>query len=782
MSNPIFSVQSDALPDGTVLLGFTGKEGISLLYRFEIYVTVPGVDGADDLDGAVGALATLTIDRGGDAAPYDVHGVIAEVDVLYEPGDHALARLVLAPRFSLLALNHHSRIFTGKKVPEIIESILADGGLSGSDYELRLEGSYAVEEHVCQYKESDLAFVSRWMEREGMYYFFEHEDGCDKLVITDDRARHKPSDRGAVLFRPMLGRDASARDSLRTFRAKKASRPGRVKLRDYDYAKPSLAISGTETVWGGGDGEVTLHGERFFTPADGKRLAKVRAEELLARQTVYSGEGMAFGLRVGATFDLSEHLVDRLNKSYLVVELSHKGNLAAKSAWLRRLIGLDTDLVYEVAALAIDAEAQYRAPRLTPWPRIEGFEGATVDGPAESDYSQVDPDGRYRVKLQFDEGDLSGDKASTAVRMMQPHGGNPEGFHFPLRKGTEVMIAFWGGDPDRPFLAGAVPNAKNPSPVTAKNHTRNIIHTGGDTHIECEDEKGKQWVDIRTPPKDTFIHLGEPHDADTHYIVENTKGDCLFEIGSNQDIHVGGELHETVDGAVKEDYKSTHTTDIKGPQTTTVTAGGVTEIYQNLHLTIVTSAVTEEYKSGQKSTVSGGLRFEVFCSGQKTTVSGGLAQQQWTGVHKRDVEGATSNTHLGTLGVHGMSTVSETFDSTVTQLFGPVTAKYASLQWHITEGADVTCGNFDVIIPFHNWAFINNVYTKVLKLQIAALLLSTYVLKLSRTGLALGANDAKADVSGISLGVVGLDLKIDKVEVDSKAIIWKPKAALYLCT
>jgi type VI secretion system secreted protein VgrG len=781
MSDPIFSVESDALPSGTTLVGFKGQEGISILYRFEIFVTVPGADGADDLDEAIGAPLTLTIDRGGDAAPYAVHGVVAEVSVLYEPGDNALARLVLVPRLSLLDLGRHSRIFTGKKAPEIIEDILQKNGLSGGDYELRLSGSYATEEHVCQYKESDFAFVSRWMEREGMYWFFEHEDGVDKLVITDDRARHQAADRGAVLFRPSLGRDVSARDALRTFRAKKLSRPGSVKLRDYDYAKPSFAVSGSENVWKGGDAEVTLHGERLFTPGDAKRLAKIRAEELTARQSVYSGEGMAFGLRVGSTFELSEHLVDKLNKSYLVIELAHSANLSAKSGMMRRLTGLENDLVYEVRVLAIDAEAQYRAPRLTPWPRIEGFEGAVVDGPESHDYSQVDSDGRYHVKLHFDEGDLKDGKGSTAVRMMQPHGGNPEGFHFPLRKGTEVMIAFWGGDPDRPFIAGAVPNAENPSPVTAKNHTRNIIHTGGDTHIEAEDEKGKQWVDIRTPPKDTFIHLGEPHDADSHYIVENTKGDCLFEIGSNQDINVGGELHETVDGAVKEEYKATHTTDIKGPQTTTVTAGGVTEIYQNLHLTVVTSAVTEEYKSGQKSTVSGGLRFEVFCSGQKTTVSGGLAQQQWTGAHKRDVDGATSNTHLGTLSVHGMSTVSETFDSTVTQLFGPVTAKYASLQWQIPDGAAVTCSNFDVLIPFDNWAFLNNTYTKVLKLQIAALLLSTYVLKLSRVGLALGANGAKADASGISIGIVGLDLKIDKVELESKAIYWKPKA-FYLCT
>ena len=157
-------------------------------------------------------------------------------------------------------------------------------------------------------------------------------------------------------------------------------------------------------------------------------------------------------------------------------------------------------------------------------------------------------------------------------------------------------------------------------------------------------------------------------------------------------------------------------------------------IYQNLHFTVVAGDVTEEYKSGQKSTVSGGLRFEVFCAGQKTTVSGGLAMQQWTGAHKRDVSGATKNVHLGTLGLHGMSTVSETYPSGVTQIFGPVTRALREPRLDHPHGAKVLCGTFDVIIPFHNWSFINNTYTKVLKIQLAAIAFSAYALKLSRVG------------------------------------------------
>ena len=77
----------------------------------------------------------------------------------------------IVPRLWQLSLTRHSRIFTKKSIPEIIGEVLGDEGVS--DFELRLSGAYTPEEHVCQYRESSLDFLHRWMEREGIYYFFE---------------------------------------------------------------------------------------------------------------------------------------------------------------------------------------------------------------------------------------------------------------------------------------------------------------------------------------------------------------------------------------------------------------------------------------------------------------------------------------------------------------------------------------------------------------------------------------------------------------------------------
>ena len=563
------TVSSGALPKSARVLGFHGKEALSHLYRFEIYVAIEAEESvALDLKAVVGQRATLTIDRDDGTDPYVFHGVFSAVELLREVEDaRGVYRLTLVPKLWLLTRTFHSRLYTDKKLPEILEAVLKDAGLSGDEYELKLDGSYEPEEHVCQYRESDFDFLSRWMEREGIYYFFEHGDDKERVVITDVKTTHTSLRDKPVPYHPVSGEDVSSGEAFHSFTAKQSALPKGVALKDYDYAKPSLDVSGKADADAEGKGEIAVYGERFFSPAQGKRLAALRAAELVAAQVVYRGKGGITHLHAGYLFDLERHPRGALNATYLVTEIQHRANTAAGSSGVSEIEGLGDKVGYSVEILAILAEVQFRPARVTPWPRVFGVENAVVDGAASSDYAQIDKQGRYAVKFHFDESDLKDGKATTWVRMLQPHAGNPEGFHFPLRKDTEVLVVFLGGDPDRPVIAGAIPNTATPSPVTSSNNTQNVIHTGGDNRIEIEDKKDAQYIDISTPPKHTFIHLGEPHGPHSHYIVENTEGDCLFNIGGNQDIEVGGDLTEHVVGDVTENYDADQDTVVGGDQT-----------------------------------------------------------------------------------------------------------------------------------------------------------------------------------------------------------------------
>jgi type VI secretion system secreted protein VgrG len=97
---------------------------------------------------------------------------------------------------------------------------------------------------------------------------------------------------------------------------------------------------------------------------------------------------------------------------------------------------------------------------------------------------------------------------------MQPYGGSNHGMHLPLHKGTEVLLTFIDGDPDRPVIAGVVPNPEHPSPVSEGNQTQARITTAGGNKIHIEDQAGNRRILMQSPTADSFIRLGAPNDPE----------------------------------------------------------------------------------------------------------------------------------------------------------------------------------------------------------------------------------------------------------------------------
>jgi type VI secretion system secreted protein VgrG len=138
----------------------------------------------------------------------------------------------------------------------------------------------------------------------------------------------------------------------------------------------------------------------------------------------------------------------------------------------------DQRFFYRNAFQAIPAGVAYRPPRRTPRPVISGVVTGIIQTGADGEtggIAQVDDQGRYLVQLHFDTAQHGQQKASHRVRMAQPFAGPSYGMHFPLRRGTEVLVAFTNGDPDRPVIVGALSNATSPSPVVASNATAHQI-------------------------------------------------------------------------------------------------------------------------------------------------------------------------------------------------------------------------------------------------------------------------------------------------------------------
>jgi type VI secretion system secreted protein VgrG len=655
----VFTFRSSALPDDARVVSFQGRDALSRPYRFEIHVTVPDVTAVDRAD-AISAKATLSIDRGDDG-PLAFHGVVSSLSLVHTQGQAGVFRVAVVPRLWLLSRGRHSRIFTKKTIIEVMEEILQDEGLTGDDYELKLQGTYEAEEFICQYQESSLDFLHRWMELEGIYYFFEQGEWAEKLIITDSRSFHDDIAPGPVRY-SSGGHTGKLTAAVESFTSRTRSLPRGLRLLDYDYAHPQLDVSARADVSPTGTGEMCIHSARFFSPDEAKRMAQIRAEELVCRESQHYATGSSFLLRAGYTFELDEHPVSKLNKKYLVTEAVYTGRLSGTSDELRRVLGIDGTDVYSVRASAIDAATQFRPRRVTPWPRVHGYELGVVDGPATSEYAQIDDQGRYLVKLHFDESTLTDGKASTYVRMLQPHGGGVEGWHFPLRRGTEVLFLFLNGDPDRPVIAGVVPNAHTPSPVTSSNHTTNVIQTGGRNRLEMEDLDGSQRFTFSTPVETSMLRLGAPND------------DCnarLISCGVGR-LQEGANFTMITHGAKREEAKNVIDEQLRGAFKTTVT-NKTTERYNATKLEEVFGDLEQTYKTSHKTTVTGHVE-EIYNGKHKTTVKGARVEtldaevrQNYDATLATTVTNKVTDTYSGGYNLSVSGTMTHTVSGKVTR-------------------------------------------------------------------------------------------------------------------
>ncbi len=626
----LLTFSSEAFPTTTHVVSVVGREAISQPYTFHIGLEIN--DESFDPDRALRAQATLHINQGSEAEPYFVSGVVVAIELLHQYEGKSLYSVTLVPKLWHLRHDVHSRIFTDATIIEIIEAVLKHGGLETVDFRFQVLHSYPKLEHVCQYKESGLDFISRWMEREGLYYFFEHEEQGEKLVITDSISFHGGLTSGHVRYVPLSGDDSMALEALDSFMAKHSALPANVTLTDYDYLRPTLDLHGSHSVDQQGLGEVRVFGENLNDAAEGARYAKVRAQEILTRQKVFYGHGRVFHLRPNYRFGLEEHPNPSYNgKSYLVTELEHAANQSATDARIKALLGIAEvpEDEYSARLTAVPADVQYRSPKRKPWPRVDGYELAQVDGEATSDYAQIDKHGRYKCRVLFDESDLVDGSATTWIRMMQPHGGGVEGFHFPLRKGTEVLVFYLAGDPDRPVIAGVGPNPLKPSPVTSANYTRNVIQTGGRNRLELEDLAGEERVTLSTPYSNTYLLMGCPSQG--HELILHTDDNAHVDVGQTLQVttgswredDVGDYFDTTVEGTVTDTFKDTHTTTIEG---------AVTETYNNGQTTTVNKAEhVATYNLGSTTTVNGGLTLENYNVGHETHVKGGQKLHVETG-------------------------------------------------------------------------------------------------------------------------------------------------------
>ncbi|MFP2907951.1 type VI secretion system tip protein TssI/VgrG [Pyxidicoccus sp. 3LFB2] len=625
-NSPAFSVQVGAYgPEALGVSGVSGTEGVSRLYDFRVdFFTLDGEPLAvADLVGK-DALVTLSV-RDGDARY--VHGQVREVESLGMKTGRRRYRAHVVPKLWRLSQVHKSRIFQNKSVPDILKAVLGEGGV---EVRLALSGSYAPREYCVQYRESDFAFVSRLMEWEGIFYFFEHTDAGHTLVLGDKPGAHAPLPQGGTLpLRPRMGKEAVDGEFVYALEVVHRLRPGAVHLKDFDFEKPAVDISGKgKAAEGVAALEIYDYPAGYVAPGVGKAAASVRAEAVGVGGRTLSGEAIAPRLTPGFLLELDSPEDGTFAGEYLITEVVHSGVQPDVSGGSESLQGL-----YRNQFHLLPKAVPFRPRRLTPLPQIAGPQTATVTGPAGEEI-HTDAHGRIKVQFHWDREGKKDDKSSCWVRVGQPWGGPAWGDVWLPRIGQEVIVRFLEGDPDRPLVAGAVYNGTNTTPYAlpaektkSTRKSASSLGSNGFNEVRIEDVAGEEEV---------FTHAQKDEDL----LTENDKDQ---EVHGFEDLLVKKDRKRTVEGHQELLVKQSDVSVIEGNQSLLV---------QQNRDTLTRTKHEEAVKGDQSMTVGKTLTvmaeqavMETVMLAKATTIGGGYSVN--VGLIYNEATGAARTTEIG---------------------------------------------------------------------------------------------------------------------------------------
>jgi type VI secretion system secreted protein VgrG len=498
-----------------------GVEGLSEGFRFQIAAL--SLDAAVPLKFLIGQpvlVELLPTDNFDQSRPF--HGHVTAAELTGSNSGFARYQLTIEPWTRFLGMGRDSRVFQDKTVLDILDTVFRSYDNKGRlapawRFDLLDRSVYPKRSLTTQYQESDLAFVERLMNEEGLFYFFEHQAKSDSpsfgshtLVIADHNGAFARNSQPDVRFTRVGA--AMQEDSIDRWRTELRCETNAIELSSWDYRSRSRrdvsrsADESSSLVSRDAPGEYA-----YSTRQQGLRIAENQLQALQARKEVHTGAGTVRTFAPGTRFTLHGHsLFDGgENAGFTIVRVRHlaHNNLDADTAdALTRMLGQcalmqanDTDLASSLHAVgrgpgerpvyrnridAIPSCVPYRPSRtdgqgqlLHPHPQVRGQQTAIVVGPPGA-VIHTDRDHRIKVQFHWQRGTAShsrllhpapdghsgapgDDQAGTWVRVatsLATIAGANWGGHALPRVGQEVLVDFLEGNVDRPVVIGALYN------------------------------------------------------------------------------------------------------------------------------------------------------------------------------------------------------------------------------------------------------------------------------------------------------------------------------------
>ncbi|MGA2087091.1 MAG: type VI secretion system tip protein TssI/VgrG [Terracidiphilus sp.] len=565
--------------DVLLIESLEGAEGISRLFEYHVELLAT-VDTKIDPKSIIGSKVTVAISLNDAQGSRWINGIVASFEQCAGDKEFDLYRARIVPSMWQLTLSSNCRVFQNKTVLEIAKAVIGEYGLSLSD---QTNTSYKQLEYCTQYSESDFHFVSRILEESGIFYWFEHTDQDNKIVLGDSRNAYQDCPLSSSVPYALSEAGAEGAYGARVFEFTSAATmvSGKHSTAEYnyrDFARADVPDKNSSSPYGKNAFDEYLYPAGGEGYADGAAQVSKDLESLYLETRALAADSMAEIFRGGSnarsfcagyTFSLTKNPRDAWNRKYLLTAVTlqagqlppyRTSDARQASEYSNRFTAVSSDIVFKPALTFMK-------------PRIYGPQTALVVGP-EGEEIYLDALGRVKVQFFWDKKNARKSTVETTwVRVAQSWAGNGWGAYFWPRVNDEVVIQFLNGDPDNPVITGSVYNGVNmPKYALPDNSTRSGLVTrsskGGSAQnaneLRFEDKSGSEQVYLHAE-KDMDVSI--EHDRrisvgnNDSLIVQNNqseqigsnfnrqiKSNAVEQIGSNSDLSVGSNLTEQVGG------------------------------------------------------------------------------------------------------------------------------------------------------------------------------------------------------------------------------------------
>ena len=537
------SMKTPLAEDLFEVLSVHGEEQLSRPFNYRVALGTDDV--TVDFNALVGKSVTISM-ASEDGTAQIRNGVVSRIALQGGESSDIVYMAEVVPQIWMLSRGFDNKIYQNLTIIEITEQILKGFGIT--DYTLKITGSYQPREYTVQYGESSFDFLSRLMEDEGIFYFFKHEDGKHSIVITDDASAHEaqPGVAPEITYKRF---DASWKEESAVSELISDQQIVMTKYRatDYNFETPATDLF-VEV-----DGEATPatpgmyeYPGGFMKKSDGEKKLKHRIEMSEFAMKAIRGTSNVRGFICGSIFKLINHDRDELNTDYVLRSVSFTADQNG----------------YENTFSAFPKTVPYRPAPTARKPMIHGYQLATVVGKSGEEI-WTDKYGRVKIHFPWDRDSKKDENSSCWVRVAQMWAGKAWGSLSIPRMGTEVIVCFLDGDPDRPIIVGTLYNGTQTVPYALPdNKTRTTLKSnsskggGGFNELRFEDLKDSEEIyihaqkDMNEEIKNHHVeHVGVSRQA---FIAT----DIAFEKDAIENLVVKGNRKVTVKEA---DSLETHT-------------------------------------------------------------------------------------------------------------------------------------------------------------------------------------------------------------------------------